>query len=95
MASREMLSILLRNTIKSRLKCHHHPVSKVLAKNDPCIANVVYRKLSTSIIRKDAAHDDGPIVQRTPEEIKQYVKEEMKDVSSVLYILVVVPRLNS
>ena len=90
MASREMLSIILKNTIKSGLKCQHHPVRKVLVKNAPCIANVVYRKLSTSILRKDAAHDDGKIVQRTPDEITKYVKEEMKDVSDALYNLIVV-----
>ena len=90
MASREMLSIILRNTIKSGLKCQHHPVRQVLAKNAPCIANVVYRKLSTSIIRKDAAHDDGKIVQRTPEEIKKYIEEETKNVSVALYNFIAV-----
>ena len=90
MASREMLSIILRNTIKSGLKCQHHPVRKVLAKNAPCIANVVYRKFSTSIVLKDAAHDDGKIVQRTPDEITKYVDEEMKNVSAALYNFCVV-----
>jgi len=77
MASREMLSIILKNTIKNSLKCQHHPVRRVLAKNAPVIANVVYRKFSTSIIRNDAAHQEGKIEQRTDEEIKKYVEEEV------------------
>jgi len=77
MASREMLSKILKTTIQSSLRGKQHPVKRVLVKNAPCIANVVYRKLSTSIIRKDAAHD-GKIEQRSAEEIKKYVEEECK-----------------
>jgi len=76
MASREMLSKILKNTLQTSLRAQQHPVKKLLSKNAPCIANVVYRKLSSSVIRKGAA--EGPIEQRTPEEIKKYVEEECK-----------------
>merc|ERR1712064_94011 len=69
MASREMLSKILKNTLQTGLRAHQHPVKKLLSKNAPCIANVVYRKLSSSVIRKGAA--EGPIEQRTPEEFKK------------------------
>ena len=85
MASREMLSIILKNTINAGMKCQHHPVRKVLTKNAPCIANIVYRKFSNSIIRKDAAPTEGKIEQRSEEEIKKYVDEELKQVNDVLY----------
>ena len=70
MASREMLSKILKNTLQTSLRGQQHPVKKLLSKNAPCIANVVYRKLSSSVIRKGSA--EGPIEQRTPEEIKKY-----------------------
>ena len=85
MASREMLSKILKTTIQSSLRGQQHPVKRVLVKNAPCIANVVYRKLSTSIIRKDAAHD-GKIEQRSAEEIKKYVEEECKGVSYLMFV---------
>jgi len=61
------------------MKCQHHPVRKVFAKNAPCIANTVYRKFSNSIIRKDAAPTEGKIEQRSDEEIKKYVEKEIKE----------------
>merc|ERR1712212_949468 len=68
MASRTMLSKILKNTLQSSLRGQQHPIKKVLSKNAPCIANVVYRKLSSSVIRKGDA--GGPIEQRTPQEMK-------------------------
>ena len=85
MASREMLSKILKNTFQTSLRAQQHPVKKLLSKNAPCIANVVYRKLSSSVIRKGSA--EGPIEQRTPEEIKKYVEEECKQVSNLTIIL--------
>merc|ERR1712126_212657 len=77
MASRTMLSKILKNSLQSSLRGQQHPIKKVLSKNAPCIANVVYRKFSCSVIRKGDA--GGPIEQRTPQEIKEYVEKEMKD----------------
>merc|ERR1712018_953973 len=77
MASRTMLSKILKTTVQSSLRGQQHPIRKVLSKNAPCIANVVYRKLSSSVIRRGDA--GGPIEQRTPQEIKEYVEKEMKD----------------
>ena len=82
MASRTMLSKILKNTLQSSLRGQQHPIKKVLSKNAPCIANVVYRKFSSSVIRKGDA--GGPIEQRTPQEIKEYVEKEMKDVSCLI-----------
>ena len=82
MASRTMLSKILKTTVQSSLRGQQHPIKKVLSKNAPCISNVVYRKLSSSVIRKGDA--GGPIEQRTPQEIKEYVEKEMKDVSCLI-----------
>jgi len=80
MASREMLSKILKSTIQTSLKGgqQRHPIRRILAKNSPCIANVVYRKLSTSLTLKDAAHEHGKIDKRTKEEITKYVGEELQ-----------------
>merc|ERR1712080_219549 len=81
MASREMLSKILKNTIQTSLRGdqHRHPIRRILVKNSPCIANVVYRKLSTSLTLKDAAHEHGgKIEQRTQEEITKYVGDELQ-----------------
>ena len=84
MASREMLSKILKSTIQTSLKGgqQRHPIRRILAKNSPCIANVVYRKLSTSLTLKDAAHEHGKIDQRTKEEITKYVGEELQKVNT-------------
>ena len=84
MASRKMLSSILKNTIQTSLKGQQHPVRRILVKNSPCIANVVYRKLSTTIIRKDVAHEHGKVEQRTQEEITKYVGDELQKVNDVL-----------
>ena len=84
MASREMLSKILKSTIQTSLKGgqQRHPIRRILAKNSPCIANVVYRKLSTSLTLKDAAHEHGKIDTRTKEEITKYVGEELQKVNT-------------
>ena len=79
MASREMLSKILKTTIQNSLKVQQHPVKRVLSKNAPCIANVLGRKFSNSVLRKGGA--TGPVEQRTPAEIKEYVEKEVKEVS--------------
>jgi len=77
MASREMLSKILKTTIQNSLKVQQHPVKRVLSKNAPCIANVLGRKFSNSVLRKGGA--TGPVEQRTPAEIKEYVEKEVKE----------------
>merc|ERR1712018_1712 len=64
MASREMLSKILKNTLQTSLRGQQHPVKKLLSKNSPCIANVVYRnfpvRLSAKVPQKDLLNSEHP-----------------------------------
>ena len=66
-----MLSFL-KNSIQHNLR-NQPTVKGLVVRNSPCIANVVYRKLSSSLVRKGGAEK---VELRTQEEITKYVKEE-------------------
>merc|ERR1711863_251914 len=72
MASRGLMLSFLKNSIQHNLR-NQSTVKGLVVKNSPCIANVVYRKLSSSLVRKGGAEK---VELRTQEEITKYVKEE-------------------
>ena len=71
-----MLSFL-KNSIQHNLR-NQPTVKGLVVRNSPCIANVVYRKLSSSLVRKG---DAEKVELRTQEEITKYVKEETDKVN--------------
>ena len=75
-----MLSTILKRAIQCNLQ-GSHIIKRTLVKNSPCIGNIVYRKLSTSLMRKSAP--EGKIEQRTQEEINAYVDDQVKKVNTV------------
>merc|ERR1712020_616484 len=66
----------LKNSIQHNLR-NQPTVKGLVVINSPCIANVVYRKLSSSLVRKG---DAEKVELRTQEEITKYVKEETDNV---------------
>ena len=77
MASRGLMLSFLKNSIQHNLR-NQSTVKGLVVKNSPCIANVVYRKLSSSLVRKG---DAEKVELRTQEEITKYVKEETDKVN--------------
>ena len=78
MASRGLMLSFLKNSIQHNLR-NQSTVKGLVIKNSPkCIANVVYRKLSSSIVRRGGAEK---VELRTQEEITKYVKEETDKVN--------------
>ena len=71
-----MLSFL-KKSIQHNLR-NQPTVKGLVVRNSPCIANVVYRKLSSSLVRKG---DAEKVELRTQEEITKYVKEETDKVN--------------
>merc|ERR1712226_801469 len=80
MASRGLMLSFLKNSIQHNLR-NQPTVKGLVVKNSPCIANVVYRKLSSSLVRKG---DAEKVELRTQEEITKYVKEETDRIGSAL-----------
>ena len=77
MASRGLMLSFLKNSIQHNLR-NQPTVKGLVVRNSPCIANVVYRKLSSSLVRKG---DAEKVELRTQEEITKYVKEETDKVN--------------
>ena len=77
MASRGLMLSFLKNSIQHNLRSQP-AVKGLVVRNSPCIANVVYRKLSSSLVRKG---DAEKVELRTQEEITKYVKEETDKVN--------------
>ena len=77
MASRGLTLSFLKNSIQHNLR-NQSNIKGLVIKNSPCIANVVHRKLSSSIVRNGGAEK---VELRTQEEITKYVKEETDKVN--------------